>query len=107
MPAPATENPFLRRLFFFELVPLGTHPVDLGEHSLQQGFGRGRGDACPSKLPDIAALPVDLDAHSFDFGSEMVKLHGILVQPKPFQSGAARPTSGDLLFPKVASGSKA
>jgi hypothetical protein len=29
------------------------------------------------KLADIAALPVDLDAHSFDFGSEVFEVwHG-------------------------------
>jgi hypothetical protein len=35
MPAPTAENPPLRRLLFLEPVALGTHPVDLGEHSLQ------------------------------------------------------------------------
>jgi hypothetical protein len=39
MPAPATEYPPLCRLFLLEFVPLYTHPIDLGEHSLQQSFG--------------------------------------------------------------------
>jgi hypothetical protein len=41
----------------------------------QQSFGRGRGDSRALKLPDFAALPVNLGAHSFDFGPEVVKLH--------------------------------
>jgi hypothetical protein len=107
MPAPTAEYPPLCRLFFLELVPLLAHAVDIREHSFQQGFGRGRGYASPLKLADFAALPVDLDAHSFDFGSEVIKLHGILVQPKPFRSGAARPSSGDLPFREAASDSTA
>jgi hypothetical protein len=56
--------------------------------------------ARPLKLADFAALPVDLGAHPLDFGSEEVKLHGILVQP-----GAAQPSSSDFPFPEDASGS--
>jgi hypothetical protein len=56
-------------------------------------------------MADFAALPVDLGAHPLDFGSEMVKLHGILVQPMPFRSGVAKPPSGGLLFPEAATDS--
>jgi hypothetical protein len=108
MPAPAAENPTSYwPQPFLELVALHTHPIDLGQHSFQQGFGRGRGNACPLKLADFAALSVDLGAHPLDFGSEMVKLHGILVQPRPFRSGAAKPSSGGLPFPEAAGGSTA
>lgn len=34
-----------------------------------------RGDGRPLKLPDFAALPVNLCAHALDFRSELVKLH--------------------------------
>jgi hypothetical protein len=53
------------------------------------------------KLPDFAALPLNLGAHPLDFGSELVKLHGILVQPKPLRSAAAQPSSGGLPFPEA------
>jgi hypothetical protein len=77
MPAPATENPPLRGLLLFEPIPLGTHPIDVGEHSFQQGFGQRRGYTCPLKLANFAALPVDLGAHPFDFGSEVFEVwHG-------------------------------
>jgi hypothetical protein len=59
------------------------------------------------KLPDFAALPVDLGAHPLYFGSELVKLHGILVRPKPFRSGAVKPSSAGLPFPEAASDSTA
>ena len=76
MPASPAENPTLDwPQFFLELVPLGTHPINVGEHSFQQGFGRGRGDARALKLADFAALAVDLRAHPLDFGSELIKLH--------------------------------
>jgi hypothetical protein len=40
MPAPAAENPPpYWPLRLLELVPLDTHPIDFGQHSLQQGFG--------------------------------------------------------------------
>jgi len=107
MPGPAAEYPPLRRLFSLELIPLGAHPIDVGEHPLKQGFGRGRGYPSPLKLPDFATLAVDLDAHPFDFGAKLVKLHGIFVPPKPFQSGAAQPSSGGLPCPEAASGSTA
>jgi hypothetical protein len=54
----------------------------------RDGFGRGRGYAGPLKLADFAALPVDLDAHSFNFGSDLVKLHDVLVRLKLFRSAA-------------------
>jgi hypothetical protein len=62
MPAPAagdfsfggTIQPLL------ELVPLRTQPVDAGEHSLQQGFGRRRGDARALELADIRTRAYDL-----------------------------------------------
>jgi len=57
--------------------PLVGHSIDFGQHSFQQGFGRGRGDARALKLADYAALPVDLGAHPLDFGSEVVEVwHG-------------------------------
>jgi hypothetical protein len=65
------------RPVFLEFVAFGTYAVDVGEHSFQQSFGRGRGFAGPLK-PDFAALPVNLGAHPLDFGSELVKLHGVL-----------------------------
>jgi hypothetical protein len=78
MPTPTTENPTpYRPLLFLELVSLGTHPIDVGEHSFQQGFRRGGGYPSPLKLPDFAALPMHLDAHPFDFGSEVFEVwHG-------------------------------
>ena len=60
VPALTAENPPLRRLFLLEFVALGTHPLDLGEHSLQQGFGRRRGDARALELADIRTRAYDL-----------------------------------------------
>jgi hypothetical protein len=79
MPAPtAVDFPFGGTAqLFLELVPLDAHPIDFGQHSFQQGFGRGRGNARPLKLADLAALPVDLGAHPLDFGPELVNVwHG-------------------------------
>jgi hypothetical protein len=59
------------------------------------------------KLADFAALPVDLGAHPLDFGSEVVKLHDVLVQLKPFQSAGAQPSSGGLPFQEPAGDSTA
>jgi hypothetical protein len=57
------------------------------------------------KLSDFAPLPVDLGAHPLDFGSELVKLHDVLVQPEPSQSAGAQPSPAGLPFPEAASDS--
>jgi hypothetical protein len=80
MPASPPEDFALRcwagqRLL--ELVALGTLAVDGSEHSFRQSFGRGRGYAGPLKLPDFAALPLDLRAHPLDFGSEVVEVRHV------------------------------
>src|SRR5579862_4975135 len=71
-PTPAAQDHALGRASQLPLepVPLGTHPVDVVEHSFQQRLGRGRRYASPLKLVDFAALPMDLGAHPFDFGSD-------------------------------------
>jgi hypothetical protein len=101
MPAPTAQDPPLCGPFLLELVPLGTHPINLGEHSLQQGFGRGRGDARALKLADIAALSVDLDAPTATIstfaklmrsGGPACKVHSVLKRqpgpPKPSRIAA-------------------
>jgi hypothetical protein len=86
---------------FLELASLGTHPIDAGEHSFQQGFGRGRGYAGPLKLPDFAALPMNLGAHSFNFGSKLIKLHHVLVRLGPFNLPAHGGDRPAVLFQKA------
>jgi hypothetical protein len=99
MPAsPAQDFALYRPLPFLEPGPLRTQSVDVGEHSFQQGFGRSRGDARVLKLPDFAALPEDLGTHPLDFGSELVKLHDVLVRLRRFQSAGAQPPSGGPSF---------
>jgi hypothetical protein len=52
------------------------------------------------KLPNFAPLPLDLAAHTLDFGSELIKLHHVLAQLKLFQFAGAQPSSADLPFQK-------
>jgi hypothetical protein len=79
-PTPATENFGLERLLTLEPVPFGAKVVDIREHPGQQGFGRQCVYPCAVKPKDILPLAGDLGAHPLDFGSELVKLHDVLVQ---------------------------
>ena len=57
--------------FFSNLpVALSAKFIDLGKHSGQQLFRRDVTDAGPLKVPNLAALPVDLAAHVFDFRAD-------------------------------------
>jgi hypothetical protein len=98
MPTPPAQNPSFGGASqpLLEFVTLATHPIDAVEHPFQQRFGRGGGYAGPLKLPDFAALPMDLGAHPLNFGSDLIKLHDVLVRLKPFQSGDAQPPSDGL-----------
>lgn len=86
-PTPATKYfPFAGTdLLFPDPVTLGAHAVDFSQHSFQKRVSRCRGDTRPLKLPDFTALPLNLGSHPLDFVPELVKLHGALVQPEPFQ----------------------
>jgi hypothetical protein len=90
MPASSAQHfAFDRAGQLLELVSLGAHSIDVGKHSLQQSLGRGRGYASPLKLPDFAALSVDLGAHSFNFGSEVLEVwHGRLAVERPAVNGS-------------------
>jgi hypothetical protein len=47
---------------------------------LKQEFSRVGGNSCLLKLPDFTSLPVNLGTHSLNFGPDVIKLHGVLVQ---------------------------
>jgi hypothetical protein len=72
---PPSHSPgFPRRQLLLEPITLSTKAVYLGVHSGQEEFGRGRGDPGPLKLEDFFPLALHLDAHAFDFGSDMVEV---------------------------------
>jgi hypothetical protein len=50
-------------VIYLELVSFSTKLVDLVQHSLQQRFRRGCGDARPLELSDFTALSLDLGTH--------------------------------------------
>jgi hypothetical protein len=37
------------------------------------------------QLSDFTPLSVDLGAHPLDFAADKIKLHDVLVRPRPFQ----------------------
>jgi len=87
-PAQSTHLP--RRQFCLEPVPLGTQVVDLGVHPAKEEFSRGRRDPRPLELEDFLPLALDLDAHTVDFGSDLVEVwHGapeITIRPSRTKS---------------------
>ncbi|KRR13945.1 hypothetical protein CQ12_40495 [Bradyrhizobium jicamae] len=64
-------------LRLLQSVALCTQRVDVIQHTIQQSFGRCLGNAGSLQLPDLAALAVDLRAHTFDLSpNEFDSLHG-------------------------------
>jgi hypothetical protein len=55
------------RLLLFKPFALGAKSIDVIQHSIQQGLGRSGWDAGTLQLPDLAALPMNLNPHTFDF----------------------------------------
>ena len=74
-------------LLFLKPVALSAKRVNLVQHSFKQCVGRRRGYPGPLQLPDLAALPLDLNPHPFDFAPDMLDVrHG----PDPLKSGCIR-----------------
>jgi hypothetical protein len=67
-------------MFFLEPVTFCTELVNPIEHSLQERFSRGRRNARLLKLPNVPALTVNLEPHSFDLCPDMIKLHHVLAR---------------------------
>jgi hypothetical protein len=42
------------------------------------------------KFPNVPALTVDLEPHSFDLSTDMIKLHDVLARLGPFRSAGER-----------------
>jgi hypothetical protein len=59
-------------LFFLQPVTLGAKLVDLLEHPIKQGVGRGGGNSRMLKLPDVTAQPLDLTAHVLDISTNEI-----------------------------------
>jgi hypothetical protein len=78
-------------MFFLEPVTFCTELVNPIEHSLQERFSRGRRNARLLKLPNVPALTVNLEPHSFDLCPDMIKLHHVLARQWPFLSAGERP----------------
>jgi hypothetical protein len=77
-PTPAQRFPFGRTgLLVFQPVALCAKPIDFVQHPIQQHFGRRGWDACSLELPYLAALAVDLNAHTLDLGPNVIDIrHG-------------------------------
>jgi hypothetical protein len=56
-------------LLLLQPVTLGAKVVDLVEHAVEQGLGRGARYPGALKLSDLAALPLDLVTHALDFAT--------------------------------------
>jgi hypothetical protein len=48
------------------------------------------------KLPDFAALTVNLGAHQFDLSTDIIKLHDVLARLGPSRSAGEQPPPDDL-----------
>jgi hypothetical protein len=59
-------------LFFLQPVTLGAKLVDLLEHPIKQGVGRGGGNSRMLKLPDVTAQSLDLTAHVLDISTNEI-----------------------------------
>jgi hypothetical protein len=77
-PTLAQHFPFDRtRLLLFQPVALCAKPIDFVQHPIQQRCGRSRWNACSLELPNLAALAVDLNAHTLDLGPNAIDIrHG-------------------------------
>jgi hypothetical protein len=97
MPSAATQNSSFgrRRKIPLELVPFNAKRIDLIQHSLQEGFGRGRGYPGPLQLADFTALTPYLRPHVLDFVSDVIQSHS---QPQ------SCPCSLNVLFGQAGAG---
>jgi hypothetical protein len=57
---------------FLQAVPLGAQAFDLGQHPSKQELSRRCRDAGTLKLQDLPTPSSDLDAHVFDFGTNVI-----------------------------------
>jgi hypothetical protein len=73
-------------VFSLEPVTFGTELVNPIEHSLQERFSRSRRNPRLLELSNVPALTVDLEPHSFDLPTDMIKLHDVLARLWPFLS---------------------
>lgn len=73
------------RLRLLERVPLLTKGVDLGQHSSEQGFRRGRPDTRSLELEDLLPLPPDLYPHALDLAPDVVDVRH--VPPRELEDG--------------------
>jgi hypothetical protein len=64
-------------LLLFEPVPLRTKCINVVQHPIEQRFGGNGWNAGLLKLPDLAALAMDLSAHTLNFGPNVFYIrHG-------------------------------
>jgi hypothetical protein len=56
------------------------------------------------KLPDFAALAMNLRAHPFDLAPHKIKLYYVPARPGPSRFAGEQPSPSDLLVPEGAGG---
>jgi hypothetical protein len=78
LPIPASQH-FAFGAWEFDLytVAFRAKAIDFVEHPLQQGFGGAGSDTSLLQLQNLLALPADLDAHAFDFGSDVIEVRHV------------------------------